>query len=141
MALRIYNSSAEAATDAVVDKFDDGAAAGTVEIRSGAQPAVNVALTGTVLADFTMSDPAFGAAAASGSGGVATAAGLPKTDASAAATGTAGYFAALDSDSNVLFTGTVTATGGGGDAEIDNTSITAGQEVQLTAFTYTQPQA
>ena len=140
MAIRVYNAIAEAAGDAIVDTVDDGAGAGRVEIRTGAQPAINGALTGTLLATFTMSDPAFGAAAAAGSGAVATAATLPKTDASADATGTAGYGAVLDSDGNVKWTGTVTATAGGGDFEIDNTSITAGQEVQLTAFTFTQAQ-
>lgn len=140
MALRIYNAVSEAQGNALVDTPDDGAGAGKVEIRSGAQPALNGALSGTLLAEFTLSDPAFGAAAAAGSGAVATAAGLPITDAAAAATGTAGYGAVLDSDDNVKWTGTVTATSGGGDFEIDNTSITSGQEVQLTAFTVTQPQ-
>lgn len=99
---------------------------------------MNVALTGTLLTTFTMSDPAFGTAAA---GAVATALSMPKTDASADATGTAGYGAVLDSDGNVLWTGTVTISAGGGDFEIDNLSITAGQEVQLTSFTFTQAQS
>lgn len=140
MALRVYNATAEAGADAMVDKLEDGAAAGRVEIRTGAQPALNAVLSGVLLATFTMSDPAFGAAAAAGSGAVATALSMPKTDASADATGTAGYGAVLDSDGNVLWTGTVGATGSGEDFEIDNTSITIGQEVQLTSFTFTQSQ-
>ncbi len=140
MAIRVYNGPAEAAGNAIVDSVDDGAAAGRVEIRTGAQPAINAALTGTLLATFTMSDPAFGAMVADGSGADAAAAGLPLTDASADATGTAGYGAVLDSDGNVKWTGTVGATSSGEDFEIDNTSITIGQEVQLTAFTFTQAQ-
>lgn len=37
--------------------------------------------------------------------------------------------------------GTVTATGGGGDLTVDNTSIASGQTVQLTGFTLTAPGA
>lgn len=140
MALRVYNGPIEAGANAIVDSVDDGAGAGRVEIRSGAQPAVNGALTGTLLSDFTLGDPAYGNAAASGSGGVATAAGLPITDAAAVAAGTAGYGALLDSDSNVKWTGTVTATGGGGDFEIDNVVIALNQEVQLTALNFTLAQ-
>lgn len=140
MTVRLYNAPAEASCNAIVDSVDAGAAAGTVQIRTGAQPAVNGALTGTLLAEFTMSDPAFGNAAAAGAGAIAAAAAMPKTDAAAAATGTAGYGAILDSDANVKWTGTVTLTAGGGDFEIDNLSITAGQEVQLTNFSFNQGQ-
>jgi len=141
MTLRIYDATVEAGANAMVDKLEDGAGAGLVRIYTGAQPALNAAVSGTLLAEFTMSDPAFGAAAAAGSGAVATALSMPKTDAAAAATGTAGYGAVVDSNSVVLWTGTVTATGGGGDFEIDNTSITSGQEVQLTSWTFTLPQS
>lgn len=140
MTVRLYNATAEAGTNAMVDKLEDGAAAGKVEIRTGAQPAVNVALTGTLLAEFTMSDPAFGNATGNGTSATATALSMPKTDAAAAATGAAGYGAVLDSDDTVLWTGTVTATGGGGDFEIDNVSITSGQEVQLTSWTFSLAQ-
>jgi hypothetical protein len=37
--------------------------------------------------------------------------------------------------------GTVTATGGGGDLTLDNTSITAGQTVTITSWTRTMPAA
>ena len=37
--------------------------------------------------------------------------------------------------------GTVTATGGGGDLTLDNTSITAGQTVTITAWNRTMPAA
>ncbi len=140
MAVRVYNAVSEASCDAIVDLVDGGASNGVVRIFTGAQPAINGALTGTVLVEFALQDPAFGAAAASGSGAVATLAGTPISEDAALATGTAGYGAILDSDDNVLWTGTVTASGGGGDFEIDNTSITIGQEVQLTAFTFTVPQ-
>lgn len=137
MTLRIYDAVAEAQADAAVDSVDAGAAAGRVEIRTGAQPTVNAALSGTLLATFTLGDPAYGAAAASGSGAVASGAGLP-IGTTGAATDTAGYGAVLDSDGNIKWTGTVGV--GSGDFQLDNLSIATGQTVNLTALSYTQPQ-
>lgn len=123
----------------MVDLVDAGSGVGKVEIYSGTQPAVNGSLTGTLLASFDLDDPAFGNAAASGSGAVATAASLPIASVGLAA-GAAGYGAVVDSDDTVRWTGTVTVTGGGGDFTIDNTSIAVDQVVNLTAFTFTLPQ-
>lgn len=139
MPLRLYNNPAEDAADAIVDLIDAGAGAGRLEIRTGTQPAVNGALTGTLLATITLSDPAFGAASASGSGGVATASGLPLEDSSADATGTAGYGALLDSNSNVIFTGGV-ATDTSEQFQLSTLSIVSGQPVSLETMTFTQPQ-
>ena len=140
MAVRLYNAPAEAACDTVGGRIDAGASAGRVEIRDGSQPAVNGALTGNILCTFDFSDPALGAASANGTNADAAANGLPKTDPSAANSGTAAYGVILDSDDNVILTGTVTATGGGGDFEIDNINIEADQEVQLTGYTLRLPQ-
>lgn len=141
MTLRIYDDTIEAGANAIWNKADDAASAGKVRIYSGSQPALNGVVTGTLLAEFTLSDPAFGVAAASGSGGVKTLNGLPKTEASAPAAGTAGYGVLMDGDDNIILTGTVTATGGGGDFTIDNVSIALTQEVQLTGYTGTLPQS
>jgi hypothetical protein len=73
--------------------------------------------------------PAMGDAAA----GASSANNLPKSGTGLAA-GAAAKFRAFDRDNTELWEGTVTATGGGGDAEIDNTSIAIGQTVNLTAF-------
>ena len=52
--------------------------------------------------------------------------------------GTAAHFEIMDSGGTTChMQGTVTATGGGGDMEIDNTSIATGQQVTVTAFTLT----
>jgi hypothetical protein len=37
--------------------------------------------------------------------------------------------------------GTITATGGGGDMTVDNVSVTAGQQIQVTAYQKTAPGA
>lgn len=109
-----------------------------LKIRSGAPPTnITDADSGTVLA--TLSLPSDWMAAASG-GSVS----LTGTwqDASADAAGTAGHFRLYASDGTTQhMQGTVTATGGGGDMELDNTSIASGQSVTITAFTLTDGNA
>lgn len=139
MTLRIYNSPIQDACDAIVDAIDAGSGAGRIEIRSGARPAINAAVTGTLLATFTLSDPAFGAASANGTRARAAASGLSIDDVSADATGTAGYGVALDSDDNVIFTGTVGTSGE--DFNLSTLSIVSGQVVRLNTFNFDLPQA
>lgn len=94
-----------------------------------------------MLCSITLADPAFGNAGA-GVAGRADAAGLPKsgTGTAAAGAGTAAtQFDVVDSADTVIWSGTVTATGGGGDVTLDNVSIAEGQTVNLTSLTYTQP--
>lgn len=138
MTTRIANGVAAAAVDAAVGELDAGAAAGYVEIRTGAQPAsVGTAASGTLLATLTLSDPAFGAAT-SANPAVATANAITG-DTSADASGTAGWFRAYDSDGNAKIDGTVTEEGGGGEMEIDNVAIVAGGTVTMTSWTVRQP--
>jgi hypothetical protein len=133
--LKIHTGSASAAADAVVDRIDAGSGPGTLTIFGATCPdAANDADSGTVLAVLTFSDPAFGSASA----GVATANSIT-ADSSANATGTAACFRAKDSDANVVFQGTITTAGNGGDLILSTTSITSGQSVSITALTYTQP--
>ena len=135
--LRVYNSPIQDGADGILVATDAGPGAGRIEVRTGAQPAVNGAVTGTLLATFTVQDPSWPASAATGSGAAATLNGLPITDAAADATGTAGYGVMMDSTGAIVLTGDVTVNGGGGVFEIDNTSIVTGQEVQLTGADFT----
>ena len=136
MTTRIPTASRNAACDAVVDRFDAGAGAGHVEIRTGSQPAsANDAATGTILADFTLSDPAFGASAT----GVATVDVTPALTVAADATGTAGWFRGYDSDDNGIIDGSCTVTGGGGDMTLNTTSLVATVNVTITSWTITMP--
>jgi hypothetical protein len=122
-------------TDAIVDSLDAGAGAGTIQIRSGTRPAdPSVTATGTLLATVTCADPAFG----SSSGGSATIS--DPAAVTAAATGTATWFRALDSNAAACFDGLVTATGGGGDLTLTTTSIVSGMQVDVTGGTITVPQ-
>lgn len=134
-AVKITNAAASAAADAVVDLVDGGAGAGTLIIFDTACPAAaNDADTGTILAELTFSDPAFGAAA----NGVATASAIT-SDASANATGTATCFRVKDSNGIVIFQGAISTSGS--DMNLVSTSITITQPVAITSFTYTQPKS
>lgn len=136
MAVRLATATRNSACDAVVDAVDGGTGAGTVKIYSGTQPAsANNAASGTLLVTFTLNDPAFGAAAS----GAASLVVSPAISATAAATGTAGWFRMETSTPGTVIDGSVTATGGGGDMTVDNTSITSGQTVNLTSGTVTMP--
>lgn len=135
MALRISTSARNASCDAVVDLLDAGAGAATIDVRTGSQPAnPNTAATGTILATFTLADPAFGSAAT----GVATLAGTPRSTTGLAA-GTAGWFRAMDSTGAAVIDGAVTATGGGGELELNTTTVSVGVSLQITSGTITAP--
>lgn len=105
-----------------------------LEIRTGAVPASCAAAnSGTVLATMTLPSD-WMAAASSGSKAKAG----TWQDTSADATGTAAHFRLFASDGTTChIQGTVTATSGGGDMELDNTSIATGQTVTVTTFTLT----
>jgi hypothetical protein len=61
---------------------------------------------------------------------------------SADANGTAGHFRIYDSGGTTChIQGSITATGGGGDMELNNTSIAATQTVTITSFTLTDGNA
>jgi hypothetical protein len=63
-------------------------------------------------------------------------------DASANNAGTAGHFRIYESTATTChIQGSVTATGGGGDLTLDNTSIAAGQSITITSFTLTDGNA
>lgn len=138
MAIRLPTGVRNAACDAVVDLLDAGTGAGTIEIRTGSQPAsANDAATGTLLATVTLADPAFGSAGAA-TPGVATLAGTPRT-ATGAAAGTAGWFRAKDSSGATVLDGSVTVTGGGGDLEVNTVTVSVGVSVSITGGTVTMP--
>jgi hypothetical protein len=103
-----------------------------LRILSGSPPAdCATAQSGTLLAELTLPSDWMAAA----SGGSKAKSGTWQ-DSSANATGTAGYFRILDSSATTChMQGTVTATGGGGDMTLDNTSIASGQSVTISTFT------
>ena len=105
-----------------------------LRIYSGSAPAnCAAAASGTLLAEATLPSD-WMAAASSGSKALSG----TWQDASANATGTAGHWRLYDSGGTTCHAqGTVTATGGGGDMTLDNTSIASAQSVTITSFTIT----
>jgi hypothetical protein len=141
MATRINTAARNAACDAVVDLIDGGTGAGVLRIYTGAQPATPATSpSGTLLAEFTLSDPAFGAA----SSGAATLDVTPALTDTGITDGTAGWCRFLDSTEAAatglgVIDGSVTATGGGGQVELNTTTISTGVAVEITSGTVTMP--
>jgi hypothetical protein len=134
------NAGTRAALDAIVDLCDAGAAAAKLRIYSGTVPTdADTALGAQVLlAELTMSDPAFGAAADANPGASASANAI-SDDTAADATGTASFARIVDSDGNVVLQLTVSATGGGGELQLNTTSLVANATVRVTALNITHP--
>ena len=124
-----------AVRNAQLDAFESTTGVSAIlRILSGTVPATcATAQTGTLLESLSLPSD-WMAAAASGSKALAG----TWQDTSADATGTAGYFRILDSTGTTCHAqGTITATGGGGDMTLDNTSIAINQTVSVTSFTLT----
>lgn len=134
MATRLADNSRDAALDGALDLADAGAAAATIKVYTGTQPAdADDAVGGgdTLLVTLTCNDPAFAAA----SGGTKALDVSPAITAAAAATGTAGWFRLEDSDGNNILDG---ACGeGSGELDLDNTDINSGQTVTLNSLVVT----
>ena len=135
MAIQLSTAVRNARLDAIETTVGTSA---ILKIRSGSAPANCAAAdSGTVLATLNlpsdwMADAASGAKAKSGTW----------QDSSADATGTAAHFRLYASDGTTCHAqGTVTATGGGGDMTVDNTSFASGQAFTVTGFTITDGNA
>jgi len=126
-----YDATVIASVNAVTALLNSG----FIKIYTGAQPALNGAVTGTLLATMTFSATAFPAATASA--GTVTATANAITSGTAGNTGTAGYFALVKSDNT-----TVVATGSVGtsaaDLNLNTLSITSGNTVSCGSFLITE---
>jgi hypothetical protein len=135
MALQFSVAVRNARLDAI-----EAAIGATAKLRlySGAPP-VNcaAAATGTLLAEWTLA--ADWSVAASGGTKTIT---LPSAAALGLAAGTVGHYRLVNNAGSACGEqGTVTGTGGGGDATMDNLTIAVGQPVNLTSWTWTEPGA
>lgn len=129
------DSATEAAVNAVAVLLNGG----TIQVYTGTQPAdANQAITGTLLVTLTFSATAFAAATASGATGsrIATALANSITSGTAGNTGTAVYFALVDSSSAVRAMGSVGTSGA--DMNLSTTSIVSGGTVALSSGSITQ---
>lgn len=130
MAIKI----SDLAVNAMLDALETYAGTSIkLQIWSGTVPADETASTGASVKLVEMTLPSdWAAAAASGvksKSGTWTGSGL--------ATGVATYFRLTTSGGTPFLQGTLTATGGGGDATIDNVNIAPSQVVTVTSFSLT----
>lgn len=134
MAIQLSVAARNARLDAI--ETTAGATA-KLQIRSGAQPAnCAAAASGTLLAEMTL--PAdYLAAASSGSKAKSG-----TWSVAAVAAGTAAHFRIVDNAGTTChLQGSITATSGGGDMELDNTSIAVSQTVTVSTFTLSDANA
>lgn len=124
MALTHATAVRNALADLIDSLINTGSGTSKIRFRDGS----------STIVDIDLQDPAFGAA----SSGVITLQGTPLS-ALAANTGDIDNFQILDQNGTVIVSGTVTATLGGGDIEINNISVNSGQEVAITSLTYEAP--
>lgn len=104
-----------------------------LEIRSGAAAGPDNAAGGTLGVSIAAPATAFAAAASKSKAKTGSWTGT------GAAAITAAHYRFKNAGDTVREEGTVTATGGGGDATLDNTSIAIGQTVTANTFTRTLP--
>lgn len=113
-----------ALADFVVDQLDEGTPPGTLEFQTSGDVEV---------ATLTLSTTAFGAA----SSGTATAAAITSdTSATGGTIAKARLKNAAGTDKIIC---SVTATGGGGDIELNSVVVSAGQTVSVSSLTYSAP--
>lgn len=132
MAIRLPDASRNAMADALTLLVNTGGA-GSIQIRTGAQPAAGGAATGTLLATVALAADAFGNAAAG------TAALVDPPAVTGVAAGDAGWFRVLSGAAATVYDGNVTATGGGGDMQLSTVTISVGVSVDITAGSITVP--
>ena len=141
MTFRISTGARNGLLSSGIDTMFD---AGVLDIRVGSPPALaDDAPTGTLLASITLPSPWLGLAV----GGQISKAGV-WSDTSADNTGTAGWFrvrlsgdSGTSSSTALRMDGTLSLVAGGGDWEMDTTSVVVGGTVTISAATFIQPAA
>jgi hypothetical protein len=130
MSLDYSNALANAALDAIYDTYFP--AGSVLRIGTGAPAGAENAAGGTALATITLPATPWSAAASGSKSKNGT-----WQDSSADNTGTAANFRLTGTTSSMREEGTVTATGGGGDMTVDNTSIAGAQQVTCSNYNRT----
>jgi len=141
---RISNVAAKAACDAIVDLLDAGGA-GKLQIWNSTQAAdpdtavVDNDTPYSLLAEITLNNPCFGAAADGTGKGTATADVDPvPADTSANKTGTATWFRVVNNAGTAVIDGAVGTSGA--DLNLNTTSIVSGATVSITSWTFSVPE-
>lgn len=115
----------------LADQIDTDVNGGTTDTAGDFQL---IGTAATVLAEITLSDPAFGSA----TNGSMSLNGVPLTDTSANNSGSASSFKVRNKDNSTIYSGSVDSTGSP-DLSIDNTNINSGQSVKIDSMTYSAP--
>lgn len=134
MALQMGVAMRNARADAIESTIGTSA---RLNIYTGAAPANCAAAdTGTLLATLILPSDWMAAASAGVKALLGSWAGT------GAAAGSAGYFRVKDSTNTTTgLQGTITATGGGGDLQLDNIVIAVSQAISITSFSITEANA
>lgn len=116
-----------------LNALDAGAGAAILRIYDGTRPAAGGTAT-TLLAEITLADPS-----GTVSGGVLTFSGMPRSDVSANATGTATWARLVDSTG--AFVGDLDVGVSGSDLNLGSVALSVGIAVIINSLTYTAPNA
>jgi len=129
MTIKISTAARNAAADAIVDLVDGGASFGKIRVYDGTQPAGpgTAVSTQTLLAEFTLPDPAYGAA----STGVTALDATPVITATGVGAGTATWFRALDSNNVAVFDGSAGTSGT--DMIMNTATVSVGLALEISA--------
>lgn len=130
MALRFPAALRTARAQTIVDRAGTGA---NIRLYTGATPGPDAAIGSQVLLGTLNVGGAFGTI----SNGVLTV-GSITSDASADASGTAGWFRVTSSGGTFVFDGTCGASGSGADLILNSTTVTAGQTISISSFVITE---
>lgn len=123
----------------IANAVDAGAGAGVLRFYTAPRPATGAAIsTQTLLAEVTLNDPAFAAAAA---GQIVLDNSPQPEDPSINATGTAAWARLVDSVGTFIGDATVGATGSGADIELDSVDLALGGTLRITSGTFTDGNA
>lgn len=124
----------DAVRNAMADQYETTiGTAPTIEIRTGSPPANCAAAdSGSLLATITLPSDWLTAASSGSKSKSGT------WSVAASGTGTAGHYR-IKQGGTCHEQGTITATGGGGDMTVDNTSVASGQTVTVTTFSRNMP--
>lgn len=141
MPIKYAIATAIAAAAAIVARPDAGSGPGKIRVYDGVQPAnPNTAISGqTLLVEFALPDPAYGAPVDTTPGAVAT--GNAIAPATAVGNGTATWYRVLDSDNNAVWDGDAGSLASSASLKLSNTTITTGVEITVVSSTFTQPKA
>jgi len=123
----LSTAARNAACDAVVDLIDGGSGSnGTIKFLDSSD---------TVLCTCNMSNPAFG----NSTNGTASADSI--SSGTVSTSGTIAKVSIRDTDDTEVMECTITVTGGGGEFEIGNLTVSSGDTIVVSSFTVTMPQS